>query len=81
VQSGGGDRRQVAVGAETWWANGRVGLRGGLRVSTTGESRLAGAGGVSLGIVRGFWVDGQVTRGGDEADRGWSWGLGGRFGL
>jgi hypothetical protein len=71
-----GDRRNVATGVETWFANRRVGLRGGFRVSTAGDVRPVGALGGSIGVFRAFWVDGQVTRGVDEGDRGWS--VGGR---
>ena len=74
-----GDRRMVAGGAEAWWGRRRVGLRGGFRASTLGEARPAGSLGGSVGVFRGFWVDAQVTRGGDRADRGWS--LAGRVGF
>jgi hypothetical protein len=74
-----GDRRIVAGGAEAWWGRRRIGLRGGFRANTVGEARPAGSLGGSVGVFRGFWVDAQVTRGGDRADPGWS--LAGRVGF
>ena len=35
--------------------------------------------GLSLEVLSGFWVDGQMTGGGDEGDRGW--GVSTRVGL
>jgi hypothetical protein len=71
-----GDRRNIAAGAETWFVQRRIGVRGGFRVSTAGDARPVGAFGGSFGLFRGFWVDGQYTAGVDEGDRGWS--VGGR---
>ena len=74
-----GDRRNIAAGVETWFARRRVGLRGGFRVSTIDGARPVGAFGGSFGLFRAFLVDGQLTRGVDEGDRGWS--VGGRVGF
>jgi len=70
-QSPSGDRRDLAAGVETWWLHQRVGVRGGARRSTVGESRSVFAGGVSAGVTAGLFVDAQVTRGRDD-QRGWS---------
>ncbi len=66
-----GDRRDVAVGAERWIAHRRVGLRGGLRVSTVDEARAAVSGGASVGLTSGVWVEAQATGGADRTTRGW----------
>ena len=66
-----GDRRDVAVGAERWIAHRRVGVRGGLRVSTVDEARAAVSGGASVGLTSGVWVETQATGGADRTTRGW----------
>ena len=48
-----GDRRDVAVGVETWWMAQRLGVRGGVRRSTIGESRAAATAGVSAALKAG----------------------------
>ncbi len=70
-----GPRRNLAVGAEQWVLARRVGVRAGIRVDTLGERRPAGAAGVSIGTRSGLYVEGQMTRGGDAADRGWTVGV------
>jgi hypothetical protein len=67
-----GDRRFAAIGAERWWLRRRVGTRGGVRASTIGAPRPVGALGVSVGVLRGVFVESQICRGGQDADRGWS---------
>jgi len=71
-----GDRRDVAVGVETWWLGRALGVRGGVRGSTTGEARTILAAGVSAAIRSGLYIDGHLARG-DEGER--SWGVGLRF--
>lgn len=71
-----GDRRDVAVGAETWWLRRRLGVRGGWRTSTFGESRSTATGGVSIAVRPGAYIDASIARGDDE-HRAWS--VGGRF--
>jgi hypothetical protein len=71
--------RRLAAGVERWWLERRVGLRGGVRASLHGSARPVGAGGVSLGLRPGVWVEGQFNRGGDLADH--SWGIGVRVGF
>jgi hypothetical protein len=74
-----GDRRDIAAGAESWWAARRVGIRGGLRVNTAGVARPVGSVGGSVGVFRGFWVDAGFTAGASESDRAWS--VAGRVGF
>ena len=73
-----GDRRDVAVGVETWWMAQRLGLRGGVRRSTIGESRVAAAAGVSAGLRAGMLIEAHGVFGQKE-ERGWSVGV--RFGF
>jgi hypothetical protein len=71
-----GARRSIAVGAEHWFRNGRVGIRGGARAQTVGDARPVATGGASVGIRSGLLLEGQVTAGSDTIERGW--GLGAR---
>ena len=66
-----GDRRDVAAGVETWWRARRVGVRGGVRGSTLGESRTVVTGGASFAVSPGFYLDGHVARG-QAGERSWS---------
>jgi hypothetical protein len=75
----GGDRRNMAVGAEkrfgTWLA-----VRGGARVNVddvrTNPATVV-AFGFSMALTTGLFVDGQWTRGRDGTENGWS--AAGRF--
>jgi len=72
--TGTGDRRVIAVGAEQWlWAK-RIGIRGGARFNRVGAQERATAAGVSIAVRNGLYVEGQITRGGSDADRGWGFG-------
>jgi hypothetical protein len=70
-----GDERHLATGVEAWLANRSVGLRAGVGVNTVGESRRSGSVGLSVGLRSGFFLDGQLTRGSDQARNGWGFGL------
>jgi hypothetical protein len=72
----GGDRRDIAAGAETWWLNQRLGVRSGVRASTIGDARAAFAAGISAGVTAGMLVDAHVVRaqGGES-----SWSIGARM--
>jgi len=67
-----GDRRTVAIGGERWFMTRRIGLRAGVSASTAGEARPAASGGASVAVGSGFWVEARGTRGGEDAERGWS---------
>jgi hypothetical protein len=68
-----GEERRIAVGGEVWALQRRVGVRGGVSGSTTGERRTAFSGGVSAGLRQGTYVDAEMTGGGtDESRQGWS---------
>jgi hypothetical protein len=66
-----GERRDLAAGGERWFKARRIGVRGGVSASTAGDARPAVSGGASVQIAPGFWVETRVTRGGDDAERGW----------
>lgn len=70
-------RRHLAVGAEHLLTP-RLAVRGGFRLNTVDDARPAGSAGVSV-AVRSIWVDAQVTRGGQLADR--TWGISARMGF
>ena len=66
-----GDERHLATGVEAWLGNRAVGFRAGVGMNTVGESRASGSAGVSVGLRGGAFLDGQLTRGADEARNGW----------
>jgi hypothetical protein len=72
VHGADGARRAVAAGVERWWADKRVALRGGARMQTVGDLRPQASGGASVALRPGFYVEGQVSGGADEATAGWS---------
>ena len=65
-----GPRRSIAVGAEQ-----RLGwlvVRAGGRLNVEDDDpEPVGALGLSVELLSGFWLDGQVTGGRDDGDRGW----------
>lgn len=66
-----GVRRNVALGAEHWFGP-SFGIRAGARVNVEAdEPRAVGAFGVSLALMSGVYLDGQITRGRDSIERGW----------
>lgn len=69
-----GDRRDVAVGVETWWMAQRLGVRGGVRRSTIGESRAAATAGISAALKAGMLIEAHAAFGRKE-ERGWSVGV------
>ncbi len=69
-----GDERHVAAGAELH-AGRRIGLRGGVSGNTVGDVRRSFSAGASAGLRSGMFVDGQITRGDDEAKKGWGFDL------
>ena len=67
-----GEERRLAAGAELWMLKRRVGIRGGVSASTTGERRSTPSAGVSAALRPGTFVDAELTRGAaDEGRRGW----------
>jgi len=72
--TGTGDRRVIAVGAEQWLAGKRIGVRAGARFNRVGARERATAAGVSIAARNGLYLEGQITRGGSDAERGWAFG-------
>jgi len=68
-----GERRDVATGVETWWFARRLGLRGGLRSSSSADSGVIASAGASAAVA-GWYVEGFVAGSRSEA-RSWSLGL------
>jgi hypothetical protein len=66
-----GDRRVVAVGAEGWGLNRRLGVRGGARFNTVGLEEQAYTAGASVAVRTAVFVDGHVVFGGSDAEGGW----------
>jgi hypothetical protein len=66
-----GERRVVAVGAERWFMERRLGVRGGGRFNTVGRQERAATGGVSVAIRSGLFVEAHAVRGGSDDERGW----------
>jgi hypothetical protein len=69
--AGTGDRRVVALGAEHWLRERRIGIRGGVRVNTAGARDEAVTAGVSVAPRAGLYVDGYVVRGSGSGETGW----------
>ena len=65
-----GERRDVAAGVERWLRGQQIGVRGGIRASTVGESRPVVSAGGSYAIRAGIYVDAFVARG-TRHDRAW----------
>jgi hypothetical protein len=70
-ETGSGERRNLAFGAERWLREGRVGVRGGFRVNTAGFNDRAVTAGASISPRAGLFIDGHVVAGGDEGEAGW----------
>jgi hypothetical protein len=66
-----GDRRDVAAGAEVWWARQRFAVRGGVRGSTLGASRSSVSSGLSVGIANGIFVEAHAAIGAAD-ERAWN---------
>lgn len=74
-----GERRHVAAGAERWFLNKRLGVRGGVRVNTIDDADPVASGGVSVGLTPSVSIDAFVLGGAKRADR--AWGVAGRLGF
>jgi hypothetical protein len=70
-----GDLRTAAAGGEYWLGKGLVGVRGGVRWSTLGDSRRAVSGGITARLPRSVHVDGQLTRHNESDENEWTVGV------
>jgi hypothetical protein len=66
-----GRRRHVAVGGERWFANKRLGVRGGFRVNTLDDADPVASGGFSVGVTPSIFIDTFISHGSGRADRAW----------
>ena len=66
-----GDQRVIAVGAEAWSKQTRVGLRGGLSSNRAADQGAQVSGGLSFMVRSGSFVDAYVTGGSDQVRHGW----------
>jgi hypothetical protein len=62
-----GDRRSLAAGAEQRFWRDRAALRGGVRISTAGDTRPVVTTGGSISLKSGIFADGYLAVGLDEA--------------
>ena len=66
-----GERRMIALGAEQWILDRRVGVRVGGRVNRRGTRESVATAGLTVATGGGLYLDGHVVRGGAEDERGW----------
>jgi hypothetical protein len=64
-------RRDVALGLERWVHGGRLGVRTGVRASTTGPARPAAAVGASVLVKSSLFLEFSGTASRDSRARGW----------
>lgn len=67
-----GDAQHVAGGAEAWFGNRHLGVRGGLSANLVNEKRTAASAGLSLMLKSSLFADGAFTFGNDMTKGGWS---------
>jgi hypothetical protein len=70
-----GEERRFAAGAEVWMLSRRLGVRGGVSGNTLGRARASAAGGVSVALRPGVYVDAYARRSSEDAERSWGSGL------
>jgi hypothetical protein len=66
-----GDVRHVAGGAELHFTRERLAVRGGVSANTIGDATYSGSFGLSLGVAKGWFLDGAKTFGSDKSRSGW----------
>jgi len=71
-----GERRVVALGAESWAFGRRLGMRAGARFNTVGAEEQAYTVGASVAVRSGIFVEGHGVFGGADDESGW--GIGAR---
>ena len=69
-----GNARHLSGGAELWIRR-RLGLRTGVSANTIDDVRRSFSAGASLAPSKGVFVDARLTRGDDDALRGWGFDL------
>jgi hypothetical protein len=71
-----GPRRNAAVGGEYWVGRGLVGVRGGVRWSTLGDTSRALSGGLTVKLPKSMYVEGQLTKSNETDEKAWNFGGG-----
>jgi hypothetical protein len=71
-----GDRRDAAAGAEYWLAQGRIGVRSGVRWSTLDGEDRGISGGLTFRLPHSVFVEGHLTKNTDSTET--EWGMGAR---
>jgi hypothetical protein len=66
-----GERRVIALGAEQWFAQHRVGFRAGARFNTVGAEEHAVTAGGSVAVRAGLYLDTHAVFGRSDDERGW----------
>ena len=66
-----GPRRVVAIGAEQWLFDARVGVRAGGRFNTAGARERTATAWASVAVRPGLYVEGHAVRGGSDGEAGW----------
>ena len=74
-QTGTGERRVVALGAEDWLVGRRIGLRAGIRKNRVGAGERALTAGASIAVRAGTYLEAHVTGSTTSIERGWGAGL------
>jgi hypothetical protein len=69
-----GEARHVAGGVEVALRQ-HVALRGGVSMNTIGDTSNAGSTGISIGLMRGVYLDAARTFGSDRSRKGWAVGF------
>ena len=70
-----GDARHVAGGVELSLPRQRLELRGGVSANTVGDASSSASTGISIGLMRGLYIDGATTFGSDRSRKGWAVGF------
>jgi hypothetical protein len=69
-----GERRDASIGGEYWLAEGRLGVRAGLRWSTLEGQDHGVSGGLTLRLPHSVFVEGHLTNDKDSAETEWGFG-------
>jgi hypothetical protein len=69
-----GDRRDASVGGEYWLAQGRIGVRAGLRWNTLDRQDRGVSGGLTFQLPHSAFVEGNLTKDRDSTETAWGFG-------
>jgi hypothetical protein len=77
TSTGSGETRRAAIGAEQWWAAGKLGTRAGVHWSTLNTAQPAISGGFTVRLTHLVFVEGHLTKGRGAGES--NWGVGARM--